>query len=306
MCRLTLLNRQAVTLLQEGGALAAILKQLECSFGGHGNGVAALWSAKERVKMQKGVKLSTEAASQMLTRAAAQGADWMLFHTRRASSSAIADQHCHPFRVGKLTLAHNGHDPDFARLGRGIGVTDTELIAKTWACLRLPLAALDECTGVFIGFQRGAPFVVKGSPQSDLIAAWHEGTGAVLFASEIPSWLVEGVFDQVVEVRRLAWFGRTLDRITLDAVPYHPHMRARASRFSLSTQWGYTDHYYADLADLAEEEEAFYNGLVDEDEAEMEVDKEGNIVTSWEMEHQWGSDWRQGRQVEDEHNVWRR
>ncbi len=297
MCRLALFNRQAIALLENGGALDTILKQLECSFGGHGNGVAALWSSTGRVKVQKGVTLSTAEASRVLSCAATRGADWMLFHTRRASSSAIADQHCHPFRVGQLTLAHNGHDLDFARLGRSVGITDTECIAKTWSRLHIPLAALDGCTGVFIGFQSGAPFVVKGSRSSDLIAAWHRETGAVLFASELPTWMVEGVFDQVMEVRRLAWFGRGLDRVTLDAVPYRPLVREQTPHTSSYHWWEYLDDpTTSDLADLTEEEDAFYAGLVDEDK----VDEPGNVISVWEKAPHWPENWPQGKQITGE------
>jgi hypothetical protein len=297
MCRLMLLNREAVLLLENWGVLHAMLRHLECSFGGHGNGVAALWSQSERVSVQKGVNLPTEEAARLLSRSAGRGADWMLFHTRRASSSVIADWHCHPFRSGKLTLAHNGHDSAFARLGQTIGVTDSELIARTWTRLRLPLAALDECTGVFIGFQRDAPFVIKGSPCSDLVAAWHRKTGAVVFASELPPWLAEGAFDQVVEVRRLAWFGRTMDRLTLDVVPYRSSLqRARASHFP---RWNPPDRFSANWADLEEEEAAWYEGLIDEEE-------ESTLVSAQAPEQQWERDWRQGRQVEDDHIGWAR
>ena len=307
MCRLMLLNRQAVEYLESWGALDAMLTQLERSFGGHGNGVAALWSETGRVKVQKGVKLSTEEATRVLSRASARGADWLLFHTRRASSSAIGDQHCHPFQAGQITLAHNGHDPDFARLGRSIGITDTECIAKTWGRLHIPLAALDECIGVFIGFQGGAPFVVKGSRYSDLVAAWHKSSGAVVFASELPSWMVDGVFDQVLEVKRLAWFGRALDPVTLDAVSYQPFVRGRVPRSSYSIWREYParsspDHTSMDLTDLTEEEEAFYETLVDEDDDAF--DEEGSIVSIWEREAQWAADWQKGRQVEDEQHAW--
>ncbi len=301
MCRLMLLNREAVSLLENWGVLHAMLKQLECSFGGHGNGVAALWSQSERVSVQKGVKLRTEEAAHLLSRSAGRGADWMLFHTRRASSSVIADCHCHPFRSGKLTLAHNGHDAAFARLGQSIGVTDTELIARTWTRLRLPLAALDACTGVFIGFQRDAPFVIKGSPYSDLVAAWHRKTGAVVFASELPPWLAEGAFEQVVEVRRLAWFGRTLDRLTLDVVPYRPS--PQRPRFPPVRRWEDPDPLLADWSDPEEEEAAGYANLIEEEEARAR-EAEGKLASAQAPKHQGEEDWRQGRQVEHDYPGW--
>lgn len=304
MCRLALLNRQAVCLLESWGALEPLLKQLECSFGGHGNGVATLWSETGRVTIQKGVALSTEKAARVLSRATEREADWMLFHTRRASSSAIADQHCHPFRAGKLTLAHNGHDADFARLGRSIGITDSELITKTWSRLHIPLAALDGCTGVFIGFQQNAPFVIKGTSYSDLVAAWHKETGAILFASELPLWLAEGAFDRIVEIRRLAWFGRSLDCTILDAVPYRPYPRRQWQHTSSASHWDSSEYPSADMAELAEEAEAFYADMLDEDEEDVIVDKDGNILSARVAEAQLETDWRMGKQVEDECNTW--
>lgn len=293
MCRLALFNRQALALLEQWSALEYILTHLECSFGGHGNGVAALWSETGQVKMRKGVKMSTERASRTLSRYAEQGADWMLFHTRRASSSVIADEHCHPFRVGKLTLAQNGHDTNFAFLGRAVGITDTECIAKTWSRLNIPLAALDKRSGVFIGFQHNTPFVVKGSLHSDLVAAWHKETGAVLFASEIPACLVQEVFGQAVEVRRMIWFGQELEEATLDVRPYQPHVQEQSLHISAASYWEDAARESLDLANLAEEAGALY------DPRDEDGDEEDDLRSAWVSEHRW-TNWQQGKMVDDE------
>lgn len=274
MCRLALFNRQAAELLANWQGLEYIFGRLETSFGGHGNGIGALWD-DGRVKMQKGLSLTTSKAAQGIERYVQQKADWMLFHTRRASSSAIADRHCHPFHYGQIVLAHNGHDQAFARLGRATHITDTECIARAWARIHFPLSTLAELSGVFIGFQQTAPFVIKGSPHSDLIAAWHRASGAVLFASELPSFLSRGVFDEVVEINRIAWYGRELDVSTLDARPYMDSPRI-VRHSSLREYYG-SSSWYPDTVEqavLAEEASWMDVENLREMEEEEEYDEE--------------------------------
>lgn len=293
MCRLALFNRQAAELLANWQALEYIFGRLEESFGGHGNGIGALWE-DGRVKMQKGLRLTTSKAAQGINRYAEQGAEWMLFHTRRASSSAIADRHCHPFRYGQLMLAHNGHDQTFARLGKAAYITDTECITRAWARIHFPLSGLAELSGVFIGFHQAAPFVVKGHSSSDLIAALHRETGAVLFASEIPSFLAEGVFDQIVRINRIEWFGRELNTSTLDARPYQPYYVSHRSypiRSSVRSLW------YPDMAEKAEIAAEDYwmdeEALREMEEAEA-LDEADLVRLQTAHRH----DWRLGKQID--------
>lgn len=300
MCRLALFNRQAAELLANWQALEYIFGRLETSFGGHGNGIGALWS-DGRVKMQKGLSLTTSKAAQGIERYVQQEADWMLFHTRRASSSAIADRHCHPFHYGQIVLAHNGHDQTFARLGRATHVTDTECITRAWARIHFPLSELAELSGVFIGFHHAAPFVIKGTPHSDLIAAWHRASGAILFASEIPSFLARGVFDEVVDINRIAWFGRELDASTLDARPYEEPYQISRNYYAREYYGSYLWHpETAEQAELAEEEFWMDDEALREMEEAEELDEEDFARVQTVRKR----DWRQGKQVDEPEGYW--
>lgn len=215
MCRLALLNAASIRLCETvfrdaEGALAAFFWDLERTWGGEGTGVAALWMGRhQRVRVRKGMSLTVEAAAAQLMAWEQQGADWFLFHTRRASTGRIATEHCHPFRAGAFVLAHNGHDGVFARLGKTAKLrpmTDSEAIARTWAALRLSPAALCELNGAFVGFHAGHPFVAKDT-WSDLLRA-QGAKGAILFASQLPEWL-ELQFDEVQRLREYCWMGGT-------------------------------------------------------------------------------------------------
>jgi hypothetical protein len=225
MCRLVLCNVATLRHLEEQfetaqAALSVFFEELEESNGGHGNGVAALWMEQPpTTRFRKGRRLTVEQAATLLCTWAAEGAGWFLFHTRLASAAPIASRHCHPFQAGDLVLAHNGHDRQWAALGQAATeeLTDSEVITRTWDALQLPLAALQEVRGVFVGFQAGQPFAIKGSPWSELVAA-HTPTGAILFASELPAW-VEDSFPQVVKVGTCVWTGGPLDLAALRRPP---------------------------------------------------------------------------------------
>jgi hypothetical protein len=225
MCRLVLCNAASLRHLEAvfesaPDALSLCFWELEQSNGGHGNGVAALWMGTQpTTRVRKGRRLKVEQAAAQLCTWAAQGADWFLFHTRLASAAPIASRHCHPFQSGDLVLAHNGHDRQWAELGQEAAeeLTDSEAVTRTWDALQLPPSALTQVRGVFVGFHAGRPFAVKGSPWSELVAAQTPG-GAVLFASELPTWLEE-VFPKVVEVGTCAWIGGPLDLEALRRPP---------------------------------------------------------------------------------------
>ncbi len=217
MCRLALFNAASIHLCEAafgeaGEALAAFFWELERAWGGDGTGVAGLWMGRHpRLRVRKGVGFTVEAAASQLVAWEQQGADWFLFHTRRASAGRIATEHCHPFRFGAFVLAHNGHDALWARLGKeaALGMlTDSEAIARTWAALRLSPAALCDLKGAFVGFHAGHPFVAKDA-WSDLIGAEGAG-GAILFASQLPEWL-ELEFDEYARLGEYCWTGGALE-----------------------------------------------------------------------------------------------
>jgi predicted glutamine amidotransferase len=166
MCRLLLCNAATLRHLEEifesaQDALSICFGELEQSNGGHGNGVAALWTGTQPVvRVRKGRRLKVEQAAEQLCTWAAQGAEWFLFHTRLASAALIASRHCHPFQAGDLVLAHNGHDRQWAALGQEAAeeLTDSEAVTRTWDALQLPPSALVQVRGVFVGFHAGHPF----------------------------------------------------------------------------------------------------------------------------------------------------
>jgi hypothetical protein len=215
MCRLALMNQQAVMLL--GKELDVLFVHLEKKLGGDGNGIGLLYDSG-RVKVRKGVNFQATHAAGEIRFAAKCGLSWAMFHTRLATTSRVAAKFCHPFEQGKLVLAHNGHDDLFARLGALVGKSDSAYIARTWATRHLPLEALQQRCGVFLGFHEGHPFVVKGQPAKDLVLAYHNETGALLFASQLPDEL-HARFDGCIQIGKFIWQGELLD---LDAIERCP------------------------------------------------------------------------------------
>lgn len=205
MCRLALFNREALHLLGQQ-PLDLLLKTLEKQLGGDGNGIAALWQGTGQIKVRKSVHFSARAAAGELRFAMLQGADWGLFHTRLATSATVCPRACHPFRRGSLVLAHNGHDEVFARLGALTRKkrSDSAALAEYWARWRVPIPTLATRPGVFLGFYQHRPFVVKGQASRDLVLAWQQKTGALLFASELPDTL-RPMFDEIIQVGKLIW-----------------------------------------------------------------------------------------------------
>lgn len=222
MCRLALMNANILQVLSQQ-ELADVFSTLEQAQGGHGNGCAALWQETAHVKIRKGLSLSANKAAQHLSSFAQAGADWMLYHTRWASSGRKTSQNCHPFQSGNVTLAHNGHDWTWARLGRQLGITDSECITRIWGRLALPLDTLMEASGVFLGFQGAFPFVVKTQSYTDLVLAVHHKTGALLFISQLPPAYVDR-FDEVIDLGRFTWLGVSpLDLKSLPRLQRYEH-----------------------------------------------------------------------------------
>lgn len=168
MCRLCMLDRTSVEWLyleSEEDRLTPFLKQLEKSQGGDGNGVAALHK-RGRVSWLKGTALHVRACTAWILQEYLDGAQYFMFHTRRASLGTINTDNCHPFVTGKTCLAHNGHDSEL------ITVAEKELKydAQGYPDSRAALFLLDEygpdClkkfSGNFMGFHKGKPFLTLG------------------------------------------------------------------------------------------------------------------------------------------------
>jgi len=200
------MNQQAVLLM--GKQLDTLFEHLEKALGGDGNGIGLLYEAGE-TKVRKGVRFQAAQAAGEIRFGARLGASWALFHTRLATNACVAARTCHPFQYGKMVLAHNGHDHLFARLGAMTGKSDSASIAETWGRGHRSVASLWNRCGVFVGFQQGHPFVVKGLIQKDLVLAHHRETGALLFVSQLPDEL-RAHFDTCIDIGRLLWQGEPL------------------------------------------------------------------------------------------------
>ncbi len=227
MCRLALLNREAILFLEHD--LDTLFCHLEKRLGGDGNGIGLLWQETGYIKVRKGLHFRAMHAAGALRFAAHQGADWGLFHTRMATSGGVCTRTCHPFKHGHLVLAHNGHNDPFARLGaltRKVR-SDSEALAQYWARYHSPISMLANWRGVFIGFHHNQPFVVKGQPARDLVLAWHEKSGAMLFVSELPGKMRQR-FDLCIDVGRLVWQGEMLDFTKIDRRPVSEPKKAVA------------------------------------------------------------------------------
>ena len=100
MCRLALFFKSPN--LSEKN-LASILKALEDSMGGHGNGIGYYQDGKPVVK--KGVKYTVYDAARD---AIAAPADSFIFHTRLASVGGQYSSNNHPYELDTFIGAHNG------------------------------------------------------------------------------------------------------------------------------------------------------------------------------------------------------
>lgn len=108
-------------------------EQLECSFGGDGNGYAAI-SPNGDVVIEKGVKRSAHELAKSCM--ALNRAGWhVYFHTRKTSIGFNHDDQCHPFKIDgpawKGTLCHNGTWSDGGVLAKYFDVgSDTAAFAR--------------------------------------------------------------------------------------------------------------------------------------------------------------------------------
>ncbi len=205
MCHLALMNTGALQVLGQPG-LVDLLTALERGQKGHGTGVAALWQETARVTLRKGMALTTVQAARHLVTFGQAEADWLLYHTRRTNCGRTGAPHCQPFQAGKLTLAHHGQDGTWAPLASHLGLTASEFITQMWGRVPLPLEALMEVHGVFLGFRGAFPFVVKTSPLLDLVLAVNREAHALLFVSHLPQDCRER-FDEIIDLGRFLWLG---------------------------------------------------------------------------------------------------
>lgn len=130
MCRLAYLPPRCGVSRKK---IADFFNKLECSFGGDGNGYAAI-GPNEEIVLSKGVKLSTQEIAKAAMSLNRQG--WHIyFHTRKTSIGWNSDNQCHPFKIDgpawKGTLCHNGTWSDGGVLAKYFDVgSDTAAMAQ--------------------------------------------------------------------------------------------------------------------------------------------------------------------------------
>lgn len=201
MCRLSLIGGSAADLLGRE-FLEYHFAYLEKKQGGDGMGVAALYP-DGRTRIRKSVDMGPREAANTIIRWRDDGADVFIFHTRLATHGTRKSANCHPFRCEDTILAHNGVDDRFEP---EIDRTDSETILKAMVKANLPTEWLEDCSGVFVGFRGGTPFVVKGERNTSLLYLHEECTDAWMFASDAPQG-VRDVFSQVTPLGVYTWLG---------------------------------------------------------------------------------------------------
>lgn len=129
MCRLAYFPPKARINIKR---MATFLEQLETSFGGDGNGYAAIAPDGTAI-VQKSVKMATSAIARSIVPLIRQGYA-VYFHTRKISIGWKSDEQCHPFYIDgpefKGVLCHNGTWSEGGTLAKYLGTgSDTATFA---------------------------------------------------------------------------------------------------------------------------------------------------------------------------------
>lgn len=186
MCRLFISNKKDFYAYDKANGILKLMKHLEKSCGGHGNGYALIREGCV-VQCRKGKKLTNEEIYHDIK--GCKEWDYVIYHTRIASSGDISDAGCHPFisTDNRNALAMNGTIPELADFANILRSVDSELVFRmvqgyTAKETCLALAQLDV---IFVGLVNGLPYAVKGC--GDLVR-WKLGARVTSFhASELPS-----------------------------------------------------------------------------------------------------------------------
>ena len=190
MCRLVLMNKQGEKEINRRYGLDRFFKYLEDSYGGHGNGFIAVKN-KKIVAYSKGVNLDVRDIANNLKN---MEYDWAIFHTRLASVGSKSDRNCHPFVKGRNIIAMNGTEDSVSFLSDAKDITDTEAILDIMSKYNLGLAALTNLHSIFVGFQKGEPFMVANNTRNIMLLHKKENE-AIIFASEFPKNLRKDIYE---------------------------------------------------------------------------------------------------------------
>jgi hypothetical protein len=186
MCRLALLNREGIKLMEEMFGLENFLEFLEKNMGGHGNGYALVKENKV-IRTQKGVSLKNKTIAKVTNN---QDPDWLVYHTRIASAGTVKDTNCHPYwnKNKSFVLAMNGTVSSYADIARSIDITDTELIFRNILDYKVPVDSILELSPKFIGVLNGKVFASNPNAYATGLEYIHLGE-AIIIASTFPKSL---------------------------------------------------------------------------------------------------------------------
>jgi len=190
MCRLVLMNKQGEKEINRRYGLGQYFKYLEESYGGHGNGYIAIKN-KKIVSYSKGINLDVRDIANQLKNTEY---DWAIFHTRLASVGSRCDKNCHPFVKGRNIIAMNGTEDSVSFLSEAKDITDTEAILDIMNKHNLSLAALTNLGSIFVGFQKGEPFMVANNTRN-IMLLYKKENNAIIFASEFPKNLRKDIYE---------------------------------------------------------------------------------------------------------------
>lgn len=185
-----------------------LLRNLEKTQGGHGNGVASIGS--KGVMIEKGLNTGIKQANRFLQKQARmKSTEYLMFHTRIATNGKIMDYNCQPFHVNDVVLAHNG---TIYELSGSEDFSDSCIAATCIGAFNLPITILKRWGGAFLGTYKGIPFCVK-SLWSDMQLA--------LNVNNFENWALCSSFDSVgltkdyliTDVPDVVWLGTDVNAL---------------------------------------------------------------------------------------------
>lgn len=186
MCRLFITNKKDFYAYDKAHGIVKLMKHLEKSCGGHGNGYT-LMREGHIVQCRKGKKLTNEEIYHDIK--GCKEWDYVIYHTRIASSGDISDTGCHPFisADNRNALAMNGTISELSDFADILKSVDSELVFRMIQgySAKETCLALAQLGVIFVGFVDGLPYAVKG--RGDLVR-WKIGARVTsLHVSELPS-----------------------------------------------------------------------------------------------------------------------
>lgn len=192
MCRLLLMNKQAEKEIEKIYGLEKYLTYLEKQLGGHGNGYL-LVKDRKIISYCKGIELTTKEIANKFKRI---DYDWAIFHTRLATIGEKNDKNCHPFLKKGIALAMNGTESSVKFVSDTTKMTDTESILDLIVKYNLGVDVLQNFNSIFVGIQKGKPFVVANDIVRMKILK-NNYTKALAFASTFPNEFEKNIFEPV-------------------------------------------------------------------------------------------------------------